>query len=61
MKKDIKRDNRVHAGEKPYECKKCGKSLSRVEHLQRHALKSTLKRSRTAANSVESVLAKQGT
>ena len=46
MKKDIKRDNRVHAGEKPYECKKCGKSL---------------KRSRTTANSVESVLAKQGT
>lgn len=37
MKKDIKRDNRVHAGEKPYECKKCGKSLSRAEHLQRHA------------------------
>ena len=36
MKKDTKRDNRVHAGEKPYECKKCGKSLSRAEHLQRH-------------------------
>ena len=60
MKKDIKGDNRVHAGESLMNARSVVRVLA-GQNISRHMLKFTLKRNPTTANSAESVLAKQGT